>query len=123
MPIGKRVRPMIHVLDVRATMEWYQSVGFELISTDEEYGDPYWALLAYGDGQVMFRGGGTVSSAPRREVDLYINTDDVEGLYERLKDSVEMHKPLHDTFYGTREFIVRDINRFWVTFGQTSPSA
>ena len=25
---------------------------------------------------------------------------------------------LHDTFYGMREFIIRDLNRFWVTFGQ-----
>jgi hypothetical protein len=24
----------------------------------------------------------------------------------------------HDTFYGIREFIIRDINGFWVAFGQ-----
>jgi hypothetical protein len=24
---------------------------------------------------------------------------------------------LHDTFYGMREFIIRDLNRFWITFG------
>ena|SRR5215469_3616821 len=24
---------------------------------------------------------------------------------------------LHDTFYGKREFIIRDLNRFWITFG------
>src|SRR5712691_3152630 len=27
-------------------------------------------------------------------------------------------KGLHDTFYGTREFIIRDLNRFWMTFAQ-----
>jgi len=27
---------------------------------------------------------------------------------------------LHDTFYGMREFIIRDLNRFWITFGQPS---
>jgi hypothetical protein len=26
----------------------------------------------------------------------------------------------HDTFYGMREFIVRDNNGFWITFGQPS---
>lgn len=24
----------------------------------------------------------------------------------------------HDTFYGMREFIIRDCNGFWITFGQ-----
>jgi hypothetical protein len=29
--------------------------------------------------------------------------------------------PSHpDTFYGMREFIIRDLNRFWITFGQPS---
>src|ERR1700720_2576724 len=26
----------------------------------------------------------------------------------------------HDTFYGMREFTIRDLNRFWITFAQTS---
>ncbi len=25
---------------------------------------------------------------------------------------------LYDAFYGMREFIIRDINGFWITFGQ-----
>jgi hypothetical protein len=25
---------------------------------------------------------------------------------------------LHDAFYGMREFIIRDLNRFWMTFGE-----
>ena len=24
----------------------------------------------------------------------------------------------HDTFYGMREIIIRDLNRFWLTFGE-----
>jgi hypothetical protein len=28
---------------------------------------------------------------------------------------------LHDTFYGMREFILRDCNGFWITFGQRIP--
>ena len=26
----------------------------------------------------------------------------------------------HDMFYGMRELIIRDINRFWITFGKES---
>lgn len=31
---------------------------------------------------------------------------------------VDVFEGLHDTFYGMREFIIRDLNRFWITFGQ-----
>jgi hypothetical protein len=27
----------------------------------------------------------------------------------------------HNTFYGMREVIIRDLNRFWITFGQEKP--
>jgi uncharacterized glyoxalase superfamily protein PhnB len=119
MPSAKTVRPMIHVKDVRATIAWYQAAGFTLVRTNEYEGTIDWALLSFGDGQVMFTANGEPSSAARREVDLYVNTDDVEGLYARLEDRVDVHKGLHDTFYGAREFIVRDVDGFWVTFGQS----
>jgi orotate phosphoribosyltransferase len=31
---------------------------------------------------------------------------------------VDVIEGLHDTFYGMREFTIRDLNRFWITFGQ-----
>jgi len=116
----QRVRPLIHVPDVRATMDWYRSIGFEVVSTNEDGGKVDWALLSFGDGQVMFNAGGTVSSAPRREVDLYVNTDNLDDLFERLNGriDVDMPKGIHETFYGMREFIVRDVNGFWITFGE-----
>jgi uncharacterized glyoxalase superfamily protein PhnB len=52
------------------------------------------------------------------EVDLYILTDNADDLFRRLKDRVQIVEELHDTFYGMREFIVRDKNGFWITFGQ-----
>lgn len=54
----------------------------------------------------------------RREVDLYIYVNDVDDLYRSLKERVEIVEGLHDTFYGMREFIIRDVNRFWLTFAQ-----
>ena len=110
---------MLRVPDVAETVKWYKSIGFELISTNEDDGELDWALLSFGHGEVMFSSGGTVNSAPRREVDLYVNTTDVQGLYHRVKDRVDVHRGIHDTFYGMREFIVRDVNGFWVTFGET----
>jgi hypothetical protein len=36
-------------------------------------------------------------------------------------EHAEFVEPLHDTAYGLREFIVCDINRFWITFAQPTP--
>jgi hypothetical protein len=54
-------------------------------------------------------------------VDPYVYCDDVEKQFERVKDRVEVFEGLHDTFYGMREFIIRDVNRFWITFAQPLP--
>ena len=122
MAMSKRVVPMIHVPDVRATAEWYRTIGFTVERTNDDDGEMDWACLSFGSTQVMLSAGGQPSSAHRREVDLYVHTDDVDALYERLKDRAETVEGPHDTFYGMREFIVRDPNRFWITFGQTSHS-
>ena len=117
-----RAVPMIHVPDVRATVAWYRSVGFRLEETYADGGDGWsFAIMSFGDSQVMFNSGGTGSEARRREVDLYAYCADVDGQFDRLPDHIEVVEDLHDTFYGNREFIVRDVNGFWVTFAQVLP--
>ncbi len=114
----QQVIPMIHVPDVRATADWYTSIGFKLNRYNEEDGQMNWASLTFGNAEIMLNEGGKASTQHRREVDLYILTENVDDLYQRLKDRVEVVEGPHDTFYGMREFIIRDINRFWITFGQ-----
>jgi len=110
---------MIHVPDVRATVDWYRSIGFEVMTTYDDGGDGLsFAIVAWGGSEVMFNSDGLASTRDRREVDLYIRSNDVVALRHRLEGRVEIVEDLHDTFYGAREFIIRDINRFWITFGQ-----
>jgi hypothetical protein len=118
----KRVTPMIHVPDVRATVEWYKSIGFDVVAT---YGDGTgenfsFAIMSFGTTRVMFNTDGEPSDRHRREVDLYVYTDNVDELYETLKDRVDVIDAPCDRFYGMRELIIRDLNRFWITFGQES---
>src|SRR6185503_7079828 len=68
----------------------------------------------------MFSSGGWLSDRQRRDVDLYTYTTGVDGLFERLKDRVEIIEGPHDTFYGMREFLFRDLNGFWITFAEDS---
>jgi len=109
---------MIHVADVLRTTRWYESIGFKVQDIGKDDGQVVWSALTFGHGKVMFNGGGQASKANRREVDLYVDTEGIDELYRSLKDRVEVREGPHDTFYGMREFIVRDINGFWITFGE-----
>src|SRR6267378_3375725 len=113
--MSQTVVPMIHVPDVRATVDWYTSIGFTLVRQGEKDGELVWAKLIFGNSELMLNAGGKPSTAQRREVDLYITTNDADELSRRLKDRVRVVEGVHDTFYGMREFILRDLNR--VTFG------
>src|SRR5215472_12698500 len=115
----QQVVPMIHVPDVGATIDWYRSLGFQLRDQGkEDGGEIVWAAVTYGNSEVMRSAGGKASTADRREIDLYIFVEDVDSRCQSLKGRVEFVEDLHDTFYGMREFIIRDLNRFWITFGQ-----
>jgi uncharacterized glyoxalase superfamily protein PhnB len=115
----EKVVPMIHVPDVRATVDWYDSIGFTVTDTYDDGGEGLsFAILSFGSSEVMFSSGGQPSNQKRREVDLYVYVNNVDDIYGKLKDRVEIVKGLHDTFYGMREFIIRDLNRFWLTFAQ-----
>jgi uncharacterized glyoxalase superfamily protein PhnB len=114
----QRVTPMLRVHDMMATLDWYTAVGFVVASTHEDDGVIDWAMVTFGEGRVMFNAGGRLSAEDRREVDLYVHTEHVDELFGRIKARVEVREPPHDTFYGMREFIVRDPSGFWVTFGE-----
>ncbi len=113
---------MLHVPDVAATADWYRGIGFELVILHRECDDPDadadFALLRSDGSEVTLSAGGHPSDAHRREVDLYVHVDDVDAMRAAIGDRAEVVEDLHDTFYGAREFIIRDPNRFWITFGQ-----
>lgn len=115
----KKVVPMIHVPDVRRTVDWYRDIGFVVTATyDDNAGGFSFAMMSCGTGEVMFSAGGRPSTHHRREVDLYVYTQDVDGLYDRIRDRAEIVEGPHNMFYGMREIIVRDLNGFWITFGE-----
>lgn len=113
---------MFHVPDVRKTVGWYRDIGFSVTAShDDNRGGLSFAVVSFGAGEVMFSSGGRLSAHHRREVDLYAYTEDVDDLFDRLKDRVEIVEGPHDMFYGMREVIIRDLNGFWITFGQHLP--
>ena len=48
----------------------------------------------------------------------YIDVDDIAHAYKELEDKVEVVKPLETTWYGIREFFIRDNNGYILGFSE-----
>jgi hypothetical protein len=119
--VRERVTAMLHVPSVRKAVDWYTEIGFLLVrSFDDpcEEGELSFAVLSFGATEIMLNAGGKPSDAKRREVDLYVHTADVAKVAAEIRGRVDVVEDIHDTFYGMRELIVRDLNGFWITFGE-----
>ena len=129
----KRLDVMIPVSNVRATVDWYRSIGFELEGAHELDSDAAWAGMSFGGCYLMFIPRGT--AAARREVSLWLMTDRIDELYQVFKQrqlerargmlagaeavpQARFTSDLHDTFYGQREFSIVDLNGYELNFAQ-----
>lgn len=112
------VTPMIHVPDVDATAAWYERLGFTIEATGSDGAETVWAKLTLGGSAVMLNCGGQSAEHDRRDVDLYVGVDDLDAWRARLPGGVEVIQDRYVAYHGMREFIIRDLNGFWVTFGQ-----
>lgn len=129
-----QVDAMIRVPDVRATVDWYQSIGFELEGQHESDSVLDWAAVSLGGSYMMLVPAGTKSA--EREVSFWFRTDRVDDLYQLLKQrqldragavlagaspetaAGRFKADLHDTFYGMREFTIVDLNGYELSFVQ-----
>ncbi len=76
-----------------------QNIGFTVIVTYGDDGEGLsFAMLSFGSGEVMFSSGGQHSTRDRREVDLYVYSDNVDDLHGRLKDRGRSLKALMTPF-------------------------
>ena len=51
---------------------------------------------------------------------LYIEVEDIKGLYATLADKTTIVKDMHTTFYGMREFYIRDCNGYILGFAEAA---
>jgi len=123
----KFVTPELVVEDVNATMAFYCDVlGFESVITVPEEGILDWALLKKGNVQLMFEAQRSIIKELPAFKDmpiggsllLYIDVDEVQKFYEQIKQQVDVLREPHGTFYGAREFAIRDINGYVLLFAE-----
>jgi len=112
----KRAMPMFRVRDMRATVRWYESIGFEVHDRYEDGGELTFARLSFGDGEFTLSPGGTTGP---RDVSLWFFTDRVRELYALLKERhVRFEEDLYEPFYGGRQFSIADVNGLNLIFWQ-----
>jgi ankyrin repeat protein len=127
---------MINVPDVARALDWYLSIGFRELSRYEESGLVNFAMVALGKAELMLSMHG--KAAPH-DASLWFYTDKVEALYQELRSRrleaarTELSGPtsdgsrivfdhdLEDTFYGARQFCIRDLNGYELYFIGSTP--
>ncbi len=128
----KKGNPMFFVSDMRATVRWYESIGFRVVDRYEDSGDLMFARLAFGKSEFSLSPGGQPGP---RDVRLWFCTDRIQDLYQLLKDQqlrvaqgtptscsdkpeIRFEEDLYVPFYGGRQFSIQDNNGLSLIFWQ-----
>jgi len=119
------VSPNIFVRDIHKTISFYTELGFDLVLTVPETGEPEFAMMVMGEVTFMFQTFDSlgvelpdISRTDGGSLLLYIQIKGIRTLFDRLKDKVTILKGLEKTFYGATEFSIRDINNYVLTFAE-----
>ncbi|MDB5002011.1 MAG: glyoxalase [Mucilaginibacter sp.] len=118
--------PNIFTNDMKATIAFYQLLGFKItMSVPEEGDDLVWAMMVNGSVTMMFQTYESladelpeISRKDGGSLILYINLKDIRGFFEQIKDKVPVLKGLETTFYGATEFSIKDNNDYVLTFAE-----
>lgn len=128
----KKLTPNLMVESVDETITFYKDVlGFEVVTTVPDAAPFDFAILKRGDVEVMFQSRASITKdIPGFEglqvggaFDLYIDLTGIQDLYEAIKDKVTIIKDIHTSFYGTREFYIKDCNGYMLGFAEDVSNA
>lgn len=114
MKLNKLV-PMMITNDLDGTIDFYEKkLGFKCINKTES-----WAYLECDAVEIML-------TTPNKHVpfvkpeftgSFYFYPDEVDKLYDQLKNNVPIAYPLESFEYGMREFEIYDNNGYMLQFG------
>jgi uncharacterized glyoxalase superfamily protein PhnB len=118
--------PNIFTRDMKATVAFYEQLGFKItMSVPEEGDDLVWAMMVNGSVTLMFQTYESltddlpeISRTDGGSLLLYINLKDIQGFFEQIHSKVTVLKGLEKTFYGATEFSIKDNNGYVLTFAE-----
>jgi uncharacterized glyoxalase superfamily protein PhnB len=132
------ITPNFAVKNVKETVLFYRdALGFKLdllvptgektIVTELEEGKVYdCAMMTRDKVFVMFLEENCMredtpsfkNASGESVVIFYVDVDNIDELYESLNGKVEVVKDLHSTWYGMKEFYIKDCNGYTLAYGQ-----
>lgn len=112
------LRPMMSTEDLPGTIDFYtKTLNFTCDEFNEDWG---WASLSIGKVGVMLTRPN--AHTPYDKIgftgSFYFNTDDVDEIWEQLKDKAKVCYGIENFEYGMREFAIYDNNGYLLQFGQ-----
>lgn len=123
----KKLTPNLMVEDVAKTLALYRNIlGFELVMAIPNEEHPDWAMMKQGDVEVMFQSrkslGGEIPALKEAKIGgsftMYVDVEGIDELYEKLKGKTDIVQDMHKTFYGSKEFAIRDANGYVLAFSE-----
>ena len=109
--------PMLEVENMDETIAFYEkNLDFKCKQRIKDE----WALLLKDEVAIMFSGRFYKDKYPSTYMtgSLYIYSDDVDVLWQILKDKVKICYPIETFKHGMREFAIYDCNGYRIQFGQ-----
>jgi uncharacterized glyoxalase superfamily protein PhnB len=119
--------PNLFVKDIRATIEFYKLLGFNLVMSvpAESEDNLVWAMVSSGKVTFMFQTvqslGDTLPMISRQDggsLLFYIRIQKIRSFFDTIKEKVNVVHGLQKTFYGATEFSITDPNNYLLTFAE-----
>ena len=119
--------PNMIVDDVNLTIDYYiNNFGFIAVATVPDSGKFNWGMVQAGNVTLMFQ---TLKSLQEDMPELkiqakgsigtfFIKVKGIESLYAKVKSKVEIAHDMRTTFYGMKEFTIKDVNGYFLTFAE-----
>ena len=107
---------MLYVSDMEKSVRFYCDVlGFEVENRVDG-----WASLKRGVAEVMLSlpNEHIAFEKPKFTGSFYFHTQDVDALWEKLRDRAPVVYPIENFEYGMREFAIEDVIGYVLQFGQ-----
>jgi uncharacterized glyoxalase superfamily protein PhnB len=123
------------VKDIVSTVKYYQeNFDFELQMLVDESKTNFdtvikkelnyiWAMIHKGDVSIMLQSIdslkediGVFFDNVGASLTLYVEVENVDDVYLNIKDKVNIYKDITTTWYGQREFYIKDINGYILGF-------
>ena len=109
--------PMLEVENMDETIKFYENI---LDFTCVERINNDWALVQKDEVTIMFSNRFFKDEHPKTYMtgSLYIYLEDVDVLWQILKDKVKICFPIENSKHGMREFAIYDCNNYRLQFAQ-----